>query len=148
VSDKQYRTILSFGTAALPDTAVITRVTLKIKKMGQVGTNPFTILTGLKVDIRKPFFGTTAGLVISDYQAAVSRAAVGTFGKIPVSNWYSAIIGSAGYPYVNKTGTTQFRLYFLKDDNDDGGADYMKFYSGNYTIPGARPTLIIEYYVP
>jgi murein DD-endopeptidase MepM/ murein hydrolase activator NlpD/Tol biopolymer transport system component len=148
VGDKQYRTILSFNTTVLPDNAVITKVTLKIKKMGLVGTDPFTILGGLKVDIRKPFFGTTVNLVVSDFQAAVNRAAVGTFGKTPVNNWYSAVIGSAGYPYVNKTGTTQFRLYFAKDDNDDNGADYMKFFSGNYATASARPTLIIEYYVP
>jgi hypothetical protein len=32
---------------------------------------------------------------------------------------------------INKTGTTQFRLRFQKDDNDDLAADYLKFYSGN-----------------
>ena len=49
---------------------------------------------------------------------------------------------------MNKTGTTQFRLRFLTDDNNDNAADYMKFFSGNYATASARPTLIIEYYVP
>jgi len=147
--DQQYRSILSFNTAGLPDTAVILKVTLRIKKMAQVGTNPFTFPTGLKVDIRKNFFGTSSNLVITDFQAAVSRAAVGTFGKIPSSsNWYTAILSGTGYPSINKTGTTQFRLYFLKDDNDDGNPDYLKFASGNYATVSSRPTLIIEYYVP
>ena len=73
---------------------------------------------------------------------------MGLFGTAPVNNWYTAVIGSAGYPYVNTTGTTQFRLYFAKDDNDDLGADYMKFFSGNYLTVSVRPTLIIQYYEP
>jgi hypothetical protein len=66
----------------------------------------------------------------------------------PVSNWYSALLNAAGRAYVNRTGTTQFRLRFATGDNDDNGADYMKFFSGNVTTASARPTLIIEYYVP
>ena len=147
-ADRQYRSILSFNTATLPNTAVITNVTLKIRKQGQVGTNPFAILGGLKVDIRKPYFGTTVGLVVSDFKATPGKSAVGTFKSTPVSSWYSAVIGSTGFPYINKTGTTQFRLSFAKDDNDDMGADYMSFFSGNYTTVSARPTLIITYYVP
>jgi hypothetical protein len=146
--DKQYRAILHFDTASLDDTAVITKVTLKIKKQGLVGTNPFNILGGLKVDMRKPYFGTAVGLVIGDFQAAAGKSAVATFNATPVSNWYSAVIGSAGYPYINLTGTTQFRLRFETDDNDDNGADYMKLFSGNTATTSARPTLIIEYYVP
>jgi hypothetical protein len=146
--DKQYRAILSFNTANLPDTAVITKVTLKIRKQGLAGTNPFTILGGLKVDMRKPYFGTTIGLLASDFQAAAGKRAVATFGATPISNWYSALLNAAGRAYVNKTGTTQFRLYFATGDNDDNGADIMKFFSGNYATVSARPTLIIEYYVP
>ena len=146
--DKQYRAILSFNTGGLPDNAVITKVTLKIKKQGVVGTNPFTILGRLKADIRKPYFGTFPGLQVTDFQAAANKVFVGTFTINPVNNWYIAVIGSAGYPYINKTGTTQFRLRFYKDDNDDGAADYMKFYSGNYIYTLSRPALLIEYYVP
>ena len=147
-ADKQYRSILSFNTATLPDTAVITMVTLKIRKQGLVGTNPFTILGGLKVDMRKPYFGTTVGLLVSDFQAAAGRIGVATFGATPVNNWYSAVLTAVGRNYLNKTGTTQFRLYFAVDDNNDNGADYMKFFSGNYATVSARPTLIIEYYIP
>jgi hypothetical protein len=100
------------------------------------------------VDIRKPFFGATLGLVASDFQAAAGVSAASTFGGTPVSNWYSAVLNAAGRANINKTGTTQFRLRFYKDDNDDGNADYMKFFSGNYTGVASRPTLIIEYYIP
>lgn len=145
--NRQYRAILSFNTSAIPNSAVITKVTLKIRRQGLVGTNPFNILGRLRVDIRKPFFGATAGLVNSDFQAAANKFAVGAFRATPVNNWYSAIIGSGGYPYVNLTGTTQFRLHFSMDDNNDRGADYMRFYSGNGAVT-YRPRLIITYYMP
>lgn len=146
-ADKQFRAILSFNTAALPDNAVITKVQLKIKKQGSAGTDPFTILGGLKADIRTGKFGTSANLQASDFQAAPSESAVGTFGKTPANGWYSAKIGSAGWPAINLTGTTQFRLRFNKDDNDDLGASLMKFYSGN-ALAANRPQLIITYTVP
>jgi cysteine-rich repeat protein len=146
--DKQYRAILSFDTSALPNNAVITRVILKLRKQGQQGADPFTILGGLKVDIRKSFFGTGLGLVASDFQATASRSGVGTFKSTPKNNWYFAVIGSTGYPYISLNGTTQFRLLFLLGDNDNGVADYMRFFSGNYSNAAARPTLVIEYYIP
>ena len=146
--DKQYRAILSFNTASLPDTAVITKVTLKIRKQALVGTDPFTILSVLRADIRKPFFGTGLALVAADFQAPANRSNVGTFNATPVNNWYTTVLLNTAFPFVNKTGTTQFRLRFVTGDNDDGAADYMKFFSGNYATAAARPTLVIEYYVP
>jgi hypothetical protein len=144
--DKQYRSILSFNTSSLPDAIVITAVKLKIKQNGFVGSNPFTILGNLRIDIKKKFFGSTKSLVAGDFQATPSKASVGIFNSTPVNNWYSAFISSIGYPYINTLGTTQFRLYFSKGDNDDFGADYMKFFSGNYSVTTARPILTITYY--
>ncbi len=146
--DRQYRAILHFNTGPLPDNAVITKVTLKIRRQGVLGTNPFSILGGLMVDIRKPFFGTRYGLEIRDFQAAASKNAVAIFGATPVNYWYSAYLNATGRAYVNKTGVTQFRLRFGLDDNNDNAADYMRFYSGNYAALAVRPTLIIEYHAP
>jgi hypothetical protein len=100
------------------------------------------------VDIRKPYFGTGLALALADFNAAAGKSNVATFSSTPLSGWYSAVMNSLAYPFINKTGTTQFRLYFTKDDNDDGAADYMKFFSGNYATAAARPTLTIIYYVP
>jgi hypothetical protein len=146
--DRQYRAILSFNTAPLPDDAVITSVLLKIRKQGVVGTDPFTILDALRADIRKPFFGTSVTLVPGDFQAAANRSNVGTFHYTWVNNWYIAPINSLGYPYINLLGFTQFRLRCLIDDNDDMGADYMRFFSGNHTTVAVQPMLVIQYYVP
>ncbi|MFZ5856178.1 MAG: DNRLRE domain-containing protein [Chloroflexota bacterium] len=147
-ADRQYRTILSFNTESLPDDAVITRIALRIKQSTTVGVDPFTTHGGLKVDIRKPYFGTTAILAPSDFQVTASRPAVGAFGIAPVNGWYTAVLTSASYPYLNLAGTTQFRLRFQLDDNDDMSADYTKFFSGNYTVASYRPTIIIDYFVP
>lgn len=149
-SNRQYRTILSFNTASLPDIAVITKVTLKIKRSGApVGTNPFTILGKLLVDTRKPYFGGSVGLAISDFQAAAGKSNIGFIPNAPVNNWYTKVWSTdTFFSHINLTGSTQFRLRFTTDDNNDNGADFISFFSGNYATASARPTLIIEYYVP
>ena len=43
---------------------------------------------------------------------------------------------------------TLFYLRFKLDDNNDKGADYIKFFSGNYRTASYRPQLVITYYVP
>src|SRR5688572_19393450 len=52
-SNRQYRSILQFNTASLPDNAVITKVTLKIRRQSVVGTNPFATHGKVVVDIRQ-----------------------------------------------------------------------------------------------
>jgi hypothetical protein len=146
--NRQYRAILSFNTSGLPDDAVITKVTLKIKKQGLAGSNPFSTHQGLLVDIKKPYFGTGLALAANDFQATANKSAVGTFGTVPSSGWYSVTLLNKAYPYINKTGTTQLRLRFKLDDDNDNTANYMKFYSGNYGTATDRPLLVIEYYVP
>jgi alpha-tubulin suppressor-like RCC1 family protein len=147
-SNRQYRSILSFDTASLPNNAVLTKVTLKIKKQGLVGSNPFSTHQGLLVDIKKPYFGTALALAAHDFQATANKLAVGTFGTTASSGWYSVTLLNAAYPYINRTGTTQFRLRFKLDDDNDNTADYMKFFSGNYGTATDRPVLVIQYYVP
>jgi len=50
--------------------------------------------------------------------------------------------------YINKKGLTQFRVRFARDDNYDGGADYVLFWSGDAGKKWMRPVLIVTYYVP
>jgi alpha-tubulin suppressor-like RCC1 family protein len=146
--DRQYRLILSFGTSGLPDDAVITKVTLKIKKQGLVGTDPFTTHSNILVDVRKGAFGGNNALQLTDFQAAASKNAAGTIKNTPSSGWYPVTFNSSAFPYINLTGVTQFRLRFAIDDNNDHGADYLKFYSGNYSSVSLYPLLVIQYYMP
>ena len=144
--NRQYRSILSFDTSGspLPGGAVITSVTLKITKAGMVGGNPFKTLGKLLVDIQHGTFGT-ALLQVTDFQSAASKGSVLTF----TNGVYSNSLSSSYFNYVNPAGMMQFRLRFTKDDNNNLLADYLKFYSGNYTtVPANQPTLIITYYVP
>lgn len=148
-TNRQYRGFLHFDTSGLPDTAVVTSVTLRIRQQGLMGTNPFTTHGSLLADICKPYFGITAALVVSDFQAASPcQSAVATFGSTPVLGWYSATLNSSWYSEIDPTGSAQFRLRFTLDDNNDAGADYLRFYSGNAVASTNYPQLIVQYYVP
>ena len=61
--------------------------------------------------------------------------------------WYWSTLKAVAYPYVNRTGITQFCLRFQLNDDNDSVADFIRFYSGNATAAN-RPVLVIEYYVP
>ncbi|MEW5827596.1 MAG: Ig-like domain-containing protein [Chloroflexota bacterium] len=147
LKNQQYRGILSFNTAGLPDNAVITKVLIKIRKQGLVGTDPFTTHQGLKVDIRKWVFSANKILQITDFQAFAHKSAIGTFNKTLANSWYTARLYTTAFPFVNLGGLTQFRLRFAKDDNNDDSADYLKFFSGNAALDD-RPQLIVTYYIP
>jgi hypothetical protein len=149
-SKKQYRSVLSFGTSGLPDSAVITKVTLRFRKQGVTGGgDPVSKFNGFMVDIKKGYFGSSSTLQTSDFQAATSKS-YGPFKPALVSNWYSIdLTGAKGY--VNKTssssGRTQIRLRFKLDDNNNSIANYLRLYSGNSTT-SVRPQLVVTYYVP
>ena len=83
----------------------------------------------------------------ADFQAAANQSDVGIFGSTPSAGWYSVILGSGAFSSVNLTGTTRFRLRFQLDENDDTGADYARFFSGDAGAVN-QPVLVIEYYVP
>ena len=146
---KQYRSILSFNTAALPDNALITKVVLKIKKQGIVGNDPFRTLGFLTADIRTGYFGTSA-LETSDFQAKASNASIGRFfATTPATGWYQLVLSDENFQYINLTGVTQFRLRFSRDDNNNSKDDYIQFFSGDNSVAARnRPTLIVEYVLP
>ena len=117
---------------------MITGVTIRIKKQAISGTNPFTIHGLLTVDMKTGFFHDNPALEKLDFQAIGSRGNVGRFIKTPAEGWYRAPLRAPSYLLVNLTGHTQFRLRFVTDDNDDLGADYLSFYTGN-AADGHRP---------
>ena len=145
--DRQYRGILSFNTSNLPDDAVINSATLRIKKQGRVGANPFTTHGDILVDIRSGAFGKPT-VQLEDFASAASMDAVANILKPVSSGWTSVALPDTAYPHINLVGITQFRLRFATEDNDDGGADFLKFFSGDYSTPSARPQLIIDYTLP
>jgi hypothetical protein len=145
--DRQYKSILSFDTNSLPDNATIVFAQLKIKRQSVLGTDPFATHGTLFLEIRNGPFGGSAVLDASDFSAPASSGTVPNPFAALTSSWYAAELGSANLPFINKFGVTQFRLFFSKDDNDDQGSDYIKFYSGNW-IEAEKPELMVTYYVP
>jgi hypothetical protein len=149
---KQYLGILSFSTGAgLPDTAVITGVTLKVRKQTSVGsTDPVTLFQGFMADIKAGFFGTSAALELADFHPTMSNT-YGPFLPALVSNVYTIDL-TAGKAFVNKLatngGVTQLRLRFKLDDNNNALANYLSLYSGNAATAANRPQLVIKYYIP
>ena len=148
---RQYRGILSFRSGAgLPDSAIITAVTLKVKQQGITGGgDPLTAFQGLMIDVKNGFFGNQPALQIGDFQAAASQT-FGPFLPVPVSNWYTLDLSGAKTS-INKltagSGLTQIRLRFKLDDNNDTRANYLSLFSGSApTI--SQPQLIVQYYVP
>jgi hypothetical protein len=147
LKDKQYRGILSFNTSSLPDNAVIVSVQVKVKRQGIVGTDPFSTHGPLLSEICRGAFSNNVALQLGDFAAAASTGSTKDAFAAQTSTWYAAQLSDANLAFVNKLGATQFRLAFTKDDNDDLGSDYVKFYSGNSTSANV-PQLIVVYFIP
>ena len=58
--------------------------------------------------------------------------------------WSEGVLNAAGRAAINKAGTTQIRVYFNLDDNDDTGNDYLGYYSGEAAAAN-RPPLVVTY---
>lgn len=152
-NDRQYRSILHFPTHYIPDDAVITQAILMIKAQGSAGTNPFTSHGNILVDISYGPYGSWgpfqfSALQASDFQAPAGLNSAAIIQDNAVGGWYWAVLPPNAFIYLNKTGTTQLRLGFQFDDNDDLGADYITFSSGDAEDQALRPHLSVEYYVP
>jgi ELWxxDGT repeat protein len=147
--NRQYRSILSFDTSTLPDNAMVLGVTLKIRRQGLVGTNPFTTHGNILVDIMKGAFSGNLALQASDFQAAPSKVGVGVIRNRPdPNNWFTSNLAKTAFAWVNRKGVTQLRLRFSKDDNNDNSADFLKFYSANSLNYTDYPLLEVKYYIP
>jgi hypothetical protein len=146
--NREFRTILSFDTASLPDNAVVFGVTLKLKKAYGIGTDPFSTHGLLRVDLRAPYFGAAPALAVDDFNAAASMTTVGVVGTVPVGGFYTSNFGAPSFVLVNRTGLTQLRLRFTMGDDGNSTSDYVTFYSGNYATLALQPAIQILYYVP
>jgi len=147
-SNRQYLSILSFTTSAIPDNAVIHSVTLKLHKAGVVSTDPLTInsIGSFLVDMKKGTFGAAA-LENGDFQAAASVNAVAHFSSIG-KGWYQLVLPASDFTYVNLGGITQFRLRFTSPSNFNLSANYDTFYAGDATASADRPVLTVDYHLP
>jgi hypothetical protein len=146
-SKKQYKTIVSFDTSAIPDGATILSVTLRLRRGTVVGTTPFTTHGTCWVDVRsgRGFSGSTA-LQTGDFQAAATAAQAASLSNAAKNlDWSQGNLNAAGLAAINKTGTTQLRVYFALDDNNNRTADYIGYYSGDNGTVANRPQLVVTW---
>ena len=146
--NKQYLSILSFDTSSLPDNAVITSVVLKVKFAGKTGTLPFRSHKGLYADIQTAYFASSIKLQKSDFKSKADANLAVQFDPAPTNGWYSGVLRPSSFASLDLTSSTQFRLRFKRDDDNDKVADFIKFYSGNAPNANDRPQLIVQYFTP
>jgi hypothetical protein len=144
-ANRQYRSLLSFNTAGIPDNAFITNVKLSVYRYSTPAPDISASFGNLVADMKKGFFGTSAALVKGDFSAAGERInTAGTF-RAAGGNWYELTLNPLYFKYINVKSSTQFRIRFAKDDNNDRKTDIIEFDSGE----GAhKPQLVINYTIP
>jgi choice-of-anchor B domain-containing protein len=145
-ADEQYKTIVSFDTASIPDGATILSVTLRLRRGTVSGTNPFGTHGTSQVDVSTGGFSGSTALQPSDFQAAPTIVAAASLSNAAVDGaWSEGSLNAAGMSAVNKAGKTQFRIHFTMDDNDDRRDDYIGYYSGEALSAADRPQLVVTY---
>jgi Bacterial Ig domain/Pel9A-like, right handed beta helix region/Fibronectin type III domain len=146
-SDRQYKSILSFDTSSIPDGATITSASVRMRRGSLTGTSPFTTHGSCFVDIKGGTgFNNSATLQTTDFQAPADATQVATMSNPTTDGAISSgTLNATGRGFINKTGRTQFRIYFSLDDNDNATNDYIGWFSGNDATVGNRPTLEVTY---
>jgi len=145
---RQFKGILDFNTATLPDGAVITGATLQVRAK-VISTTIYTKLGNMVADITNPFFGSSVGMNFGDFNSRAKASKVGTFTRAStIYKWITLRVNTASLFAVNKTGHTQFRLRFMIDDSNDTIDHQLFLQSGNNSVISYRPMLVITYYVP
>ncbi|NJL27959.1 MAG: DNRLRE domain-containing protein [Thermoanaerobaculia bacterium] len=144
--DRQYKSVVSFDTSSIPEGATILSATLRLRRGGLSGTNPFGLLGSCLVDIQSNGFSGNVALENSDFEAAAAAVGAASMSDAPANlDWSEGTLNAAGLVAIDTAGSTQMRVYFSLDDNDDGGNDYMGFYSGSTGTADRRPQLVITY---
>jgi hypothetical protein len=151
LNDRQYRSFLSFDTGPLlPDNATVVAATLTLVRgtdqTTPAGANLFTTFAPAFVDIASRFGASTA-LESGDFQSpatVVQAATLSNNGATGTATFSS----SAALAAINKTGTTQMRIYFNRSDDDDGAIDFVAYRAGEDAAMSNRPVLTVQYTLP
>jgi len=141
---ESYRAILSFDTSSIPTDYTIQAVRLQMTRGDAAGQDPFGWGGACNIDIANPSFGAVA-LEASDWEAVGDADAVATFEADPGAEnvMTSGDFNAAGRANINRTGTTQLKVYFTQRTNSNGVNDTLGFYSGE-AFHNKQPKLIIE----
>jgi hypothetical protein len=98
------------------------------------------------VDISNGGFGGSTAFAFADWQAAATATGVATMSN-PTANGSASTgnLNAAGLSAISKTGTTQLRLTFTLDDNDNATYDYIGFFAGENATTSNKPQLTVTY---
>ena len=77
--------------------------------------------------------------------AATATAAAAMTAPASNGDWSEGVLNASGVSAVNASGTTQLRVYFVLDDNDNGSDDHMGYYSGDNGNAANHPQLVVTY---
>jgi hypothetical protein len=145
-SDRQYKSVVSFDTSSIPDGATILSATLRLRRGTSSGTNPFTTHGTCWADVQTGSFSGSTTLQTGDFQATATVVQAASLSNAASNGtWSEGSLNASGLAAIDKAGTTQLRVYFNLDDNDDNGNDYLGYYSGNNTTAANRPQLVVTY---
>ncbi|MFO1434003.1 MAG: hypothetical protein U1F76_28580 [Candidatus Competibacteraceae bacterium] len=145
-NNRQYKSILSFDTSALPDNATILSATLRLQRGAISGTNPFQTHGNLLADIKNGAFHNDPMLENVDFQSPATAVGVATLSNAAFNGaWSEGAIDANGLAAIDKSGRTQFRLYFSLDDNNDRDEDLLGYYAGKCGTASSRPQLVVIY---
>ena len=144
---RQLKAVVSFDTSSIPDGAIIVSATLRLKRGTVSGTNPFQTHGTCFVDIKSSSgFNNSTALTSEDFQATADAAQVASLSNAAANGqWSEGALNASGLLILNKTGTTQCRVYFATDDNNNGTSDYMGWYAGDNGTAANRPQLVVVY---
>ena len=125
-----YRGIISFNTASIPDDATVDGISFYMMRSG-ANDNPFNHNDRNPVlDIKSGHFGTSAALEVVDGTDVADAVDIGCFhGKADQNKYAIRIdVDNSALQHINLTGQTQFRFYF---DLADWSTEYINFYDGD-----------------
>jgi hypothetical protein len=144
--DRQYKAVVSFDTSAIPDGATILSATLRLRRGTLSGASPFSTHGTCWVDVQTGGLSGSTTLQTGDFQAVATAVQSASLTNAASNGaWSEGSLNAAGLAALDKTGTTQLRVYFNLDDNDDTGNDYLGYYSGDNTTAANRPQLVVTY---
>ncbi|MEA2564289.1 MAG: hypothetical protein QOH06_5793 [Acidobacteriota bacterium] len=148
-SNQQIKGFVSFDTSGLPDNAILVSARLVLYRSYLLGTNPFTTHGACRVDVKTGGFSNNLALELTDFQNTPTGELVSILSN-PADNGTSsyATLNGKGLAGINRTGTTQLRLYFEKGDDNDSTGDAILFIAGEDANASLQPRLEVKYMVP
>ncbi|MBN1764784.1 MAG: hypothetical protein JW860_05965, partial [Sedimentisphaerales bacterium] len=145
-----YQSVLSFDTSGLPDDQDIVSARLELTRGFTLEgdyEDPFTWGGSCVVDIVSPYYGDSVMLAPTDWEASASATSVANFPMYDPGSEFmmmSSYFNSEGLTNINKTGTTQIKVYFTVRSNG-GDSEFVGIYPGDYTDSAKHPRLIVRY---